>query len=139
MKIAYSHLVNFFEEQPSIDKVSNHLFQLGHENEIDGDNLDIEFTPNRGDCLSLRGLLRELNLFYNTEINNEIYKGKINKLDLDFVNNSIEHCQSISFLKIEIEEVPKNYHNNLKNYFDIMDVKKNNFFMARGKYTEYLA
>ena len=35
------------------------------------------------------------------------------ELDLDFVNNSTEHCKSISFLKIEIDEVPKNYKNNL--------------------------
>ena len=64
MKIAYSHLVNFFEEQPAIEEVSNNLFQLGHENEIDNDILDIEFTPNRGDCLSLLGLARDLGTFY---------------------------------------------------------------------------
>ena len=64
MKIAYSHLVSFFEEKPSIEEVSNNLFQLGHENEIDDDILDIEFTPNRGDCLSLLGLARDLGTFY---------------------------------------------------------------------------
>lgn len=137
MKIAYEHIIENIGNKPEINEISERLFQLGHEHEIENGIFDIELTPNRGDCLSLRGLLRELNLFYNTEINNEIYKGKINKLDLDFVNNSIEHCQSISFLKIEIEEVPKNYHNNLKNYFDIMDVKKNNFFTDVSNYLSY--
>ena len=40
MKIAYSHLVSFFEEQPSIEEVSDHLLQLGHEKEIYDDILD---------------------------------------------------------------------------------------------------
>ena len=137
MKIAYEHLIENIENKPEINKISERLFQLGHEHEIEDDIFDIEFTPNRGDCLSLRGLLRDLNLFYNTEINNEVYKGKINKLDLDFVNNSTEHCKSISFLKIEIDEVPKNYKNNLKKYFDILEVKKNNFFIDVSNYLSY--
>ena len=88
MKIAYEHLIENIENKPEINEISERLFQLGHEHEIEDDIFDIEFTPNRGDCLSIRGLLRDLNLFYNTEISNEVYKGKINKLDLDFVNNS---------------------------------------------------
>lgn len=137
MKIAYEHLIENIENKPEINEISERLFQLGHEHEIEDDIFDIEFTPNRGDCLSLRGLLRDLNLFYNTEISNEVYKGKIDKLDLDFVNNSIEHCKSISFLKIEIDEVPKNYKNNLKKYFDILEVKKNNFFTDVSNYLSY--
>jgi phenylalanyl-tRNA synthetase beta chain len=137
MKIAYEHLIENIENKPEINEVSERLFQLGHEHEIEDDIFDIEFTPNRGDCLSLRGLLRDLNLFYNTEISNEVFKGKINKLDLDFVNNSTEHCKSISFLKIEIDEVPKNYKNNLKKYFDILEVKKNNFFTDVSNYLSY--
>tara|TARA_B100000963_G_scaffold361559_1_gene397675 strand:+ start:3284 stop:5191 length:1908 start_codon:yes stop_codon:yes gene_type:complete len=137
MKIAYEHLIENIENKPEINKISERLFQLGHEHEIEDDIFDIEFTPNRGDCLSLRGLLRDLNLFYNTEINNEVYKGKIKELDLDFVNNSKEHCQSISFLKIEIDEAPKNYKNNLKKYFDVLDVKKINFFTDVSNYLSY--
>lgn len=137
MKIAYEHLIENIENKPEINEISERLFQLGHEHEIEDDIFDIEFTPNRGDCLSLRGLLRDLNLFYNTEISNEVYKGKINKLDLDFVNNSTENCKSISFLKIEIDEVPKNYKNNLKKYFDILEVKKNNFFTDISNYLSY--
>ena len=41
--------------------LSKKLFQLGHEHEIDGDIFDMEITPNRGDCLSLIGLSRDLN------------------------------------------------------------------------------
>ena len=35
MKIAYSHLVHHIKENPSIEKLSASLFQLGHEHEIE--------------------------------------------------------------------------------------------------------
>lgn len=41
MKISYNHLVNHIKENPSIEMVSESLFQLGHEHEIDGDILDM--------------------------------------------------------------------------------------------------
>ena len=51
MKIAYSHLVQYIKENPTIGQISDSLFQLGHEHEIDSGIFDMEFTPNRGDCL----------------------------------------------------------------------------------------
>ena len=88
MKIAYRHLVQHIEESPSIEHISNKLFQLGHEHEIDGDILDMEFTPNRGDCLSINGLLRDLAVFYTIDLNQEIYNEELNELQLDFENLS---------------------------------------------------
>ena len=64
MKIVYPHLLNFLEQQPKLEELSELLLQLGHEHEIDGEVLDMEITPNRGDCLSLKGLARDLNYFY---------------------------------------------------------------------------
>ena len=69
MKIAYSHLVKNIKENPTIRQLSDSLFQLGHEHEIEGNILDMEFTPNRGDCLSINGLLRDLAVFYTIELN----------------------------------------------------------------------
>ena len=54
MKIVYSHLLKLLEQQPKLEELSELLFQLGHEHEIDGEVLDMEITPNRGDCLSPR-------------------------------------------------------------------------------------
>ena len=34
MKVAYKHLLNFLDDKPTIDDLSNKLFQLGHENEF---------------------------------------------------------------------------------------------------------
>ena len=41
MKISYRHLINSITEKPTIEEVSAKLFQLGHENEIFDDILDI--------------------------------------------------------------------------------------------------
>ena len=64
MKIAYQDLINHLGEKPSKEILSEKLFQLGHEHEIHDDIFDMELTPNRGDCLSLFGLARDLNVFF---------------------------------------------------------------------------
>ena len=35
MKLSYQHLVKKIPSKPSIEEISDRLFQLGHENEID--------------------------------------------------------------------------------------------------------
>ena len=65
MKIIYRDLLNFFKDKPSKESLSKKLFQLGHEHDLIEGIFDFEFTPNRGDCLSLKGVLRDLSVFYN--------------------------------------------------------------------------
>ena len=137
MKIPYRHLVQHIEESPSIEHISNKLFQLGHEHEIDGDILDMEFTPNRGDCLSINGLLRDLAVFYKVDLNQEIFSEKINELQLDFENLSESICPKISFLKLEIDQIPETYKNSLDNYFKDLGLNKNNFFTDLSNYLSY--
>ena len=137
MKIAYRHLVQHIEESPSIEHISNKLFQLGHEHEIDGDILDMEFTPNRGDCLSINGLLRDLAVFYTVDHNQEDVHEKLNELQLDFENLSKSTCPKISFLKLEIDQVPETYKNSLDNYFTDLGLNKNNFFTDVSNYLSY--
>ena len=76
MKLVYQDLLNFLNEKPSKKVLSDKLFQLGHEHEIHGDIFDMELTPNRGDCLSLIGLARDLNVFFVISYTVEIYKDK---------------------------------------------------------------
>ena len=134
MKIAYKHLVKNIIANPSIDEISDRLFQLGHEHEIEKDIFNMEFTPNRGDCLSINGLLRDLSAFYNVNTNQEIYKHKLNKLDMDFENLSQDICPQISFLKIEIESIPNKYKDYLNNYFKDLNLNNNNFFTDISNY-----
>ena len=41
MKLSYQHLVKKIPSEPSIEEISDRLFQLGHENEIDEEIIEI--------------------------------------------------------------------------------------------------
>ncbi len=137
MKIAYQHLKKNIKSNPSNKELSEKLFQLGHEHEISNNILDMEFTPNRGDCLSLDGLLRDLALFYNVSLKRDYYKDEIDTFEIDFVNNSEKFCNKISFLKIQVKDIPNEYNGLMKNYFSDLDIKKNNFFADVSNYISY--
>ena len=137
MKISYAHLAQHIQENPTIDQVSESLFQLGHEHEIEDSIFDIEFTPNRGDCLSINGLLRDLAVFYTIELNQDIYREELDELKIDFENISENICPQISFLKLEIDQIPKIYKNSLNDYFSDLSLNKNNFFTDVSNYISY--
>ena len=137
MKFIYQDLLRFLKEQPSKAALSEKLFQLGHEHDIDGEIFDMEITPNRGDCLSLIGLSRDLNYFYNSKDPFEIYNEELDALDLDFRNLSITSCPKITFLEIEIEDEVCSYKPYLENYFSQLGNKKTNFFTDISNYISY--
>ena len=136
MKIVYSHLLNLLEQKPKLKDLSELLFQLGHEHEIDGEVLDMEITPNRGDCLSLKGLARDLNYFYQAK---ELPKSDMTLpvLELQFDNKAQDVCPNISFMEIEIEQVPTKYEPYLEAYFTDLGINKNNFFTDISNYLAY--
>jgi len=136
MKIVYTHLLNLLEQQPKLKELSDLLFQLGHEHEIEGEVFDMEITPNRGDCLSLKGLARDLNYFYQAK---ELPKSNMElpALDLQFDNKAQDVCPNISFMQIEIEQVPTKYEPYLEAYFADLGINKNNFFTDISNYLAY--
>ena len=87
MKLVYTDLINFLSEKPSKNLLSEKLFQLGHEHEVHGDIFDMELTPNRGDCLSLIGLARDLKIFFGNSFDLDLYKDNIGSLDINFKSN----------------------------------------------------
>ena len=137
MKIAYKHLLNLLVDKPEINDLSDQLFQLGHEHEIEDSIFDMEFTPNRGDCLSLLGLARDLNVFYETNLNLPIYEDEIPSLSIDFINQAPEACPEICFLQIEIDGDVSNYKDYLEDYFVDLKINKNNFFTDVGNFIAY--
>ena len=137
MKFIYKDLLNFLSEKPSKKALSERLFQLGHEHEINGEVFDMEFTPNRGDCLSLIGLSRDLNVFFGNAQPYKIFQGDIEELNLNFKNLSPKVCPKISFLEIEIEGNTNEYKPYLENYFSILGNKKVNFFTDISNYISY--
>ena len=136
MKIMYSHLLNHLDQKPSLNELSELLFQLGHEHDIQGEILDMEITPNRGDCLSLKGLARDLNHFYGARemLHSEM---DLKSLDLQFENKAKDLCPNISFMKIEIENIPTKYESYLESYFSDLSINKNNFFTDISNYLAY--
>ena len=137
MKIPYKHLLEYLESSPEINELSDKLFQLGHEHEISDEIFDMELTPNRGDCLSIDGILRELKLFYDISNVNNIYEKEIAPFEFKFSNDAKSSCDNISFLKVEIDEVPKDYHNTIERYFSDLNIKKINFFTDISNYISY--
>ena len=137
MKFLYKDLLNFLSEKPSKELLSEKLFQLGHEHEIAGDIFDMELTPNRGDCLSLNGLARDLNVFFGKVQPYKIFEDDILPLDFNFKNLSKDSCPKISFLEIEIEGDIASYKSYLENYFSLLGNNKVNFFTDVSNYISY--
>lgn len=137
MIISKKHLNEFFKNDISIEDMSALLFQLGHENEFKDNLIDLEITPNRGDCLSLRGIARELNVFHKAELDRDKFEEEIKDLKLNFSNRALDSCPKISFLHIEIDQEPNKYLPYLDNYFKDLTINKNNFFTDISNYLSY--
>ena len=137
MKLSYQHLVKKIPSQPSIEEISDRLFQLGHENEIDEEIIEIEITPNRGDCLSLDGILRDLNVFYSIDFKKDIFEAELKPITFEFKNLAVKDCSKISFMMIDIEQKCTDYKGELKDYFNDLNIKKNNFFTDISNYISY--
>ncbi len=137
MKIPFSHFLKYIDSDVNINQLSENLFQLGHEHEVHNQIFDFELTPNRGDCLSLRGLLRDINLFYEISNKDQLFEKDIKDSSFKFINDSKGFCNKISFIRIDIDEVPKNYKYSLNDYFNDLDNKKINFFTDISNYISY--
>lgn len=137
MKISYNHILKKIKSNPDIKEISSKLFQLGHEHEVQDNIFDIEITPNRGDCLSLNGIIRDLSIFYEIDKTEYIYQDEIKNFDLNFENNAQFDCPNISFLKIIIDENIREYTSELENYFIELNLNKNNFFTDVSNYISY--
>jgi phenylalanyl-tRNA synthetase beta chain len=103
MKIQYSYLKNFLQTKLSQKELAHVFTQVGFECEIDGDLIEFDITPNRGDVLSLKGLEREFCAYQVKKSNSrlEIFKLKLNKDNK--IINQIDHsgCGNYHLMLIE--------------------------------------
>ena len=97
MKIAYKHIARHINPEPSLDDLSIKLFQLGHEHEVENNIFNFEFTPNRGDCLSIKGILRDLATFYEIDSDFRIYEKELKESTLNFENKYLPKIFLIFF------------------------------------------
>ena len=56
---------------------------------------EIAITPNRGDCLSLNGIARDLNVFFGKTEAFKVYEGDIEQLNLNFKKHHYERNKKI--------------------------------------------
>ena len=113
-----------------------HYLKLGHEHSFENSIIiDLDITPNRGDCLSVLGIARDLNSCLNaknidlkeTDLifqPNKSLLNSLNPLKLNFKNKAIKECPEIFFLEIEIENLPESYKNYLEDYFNDLNLKQ---------------
>lgn len=137
MKALISDLKNRINNPVSTEDISKLLFQLGHENDVQNNIIDIDITPNRGDCLSILGILRDLKNFYEINTKFEVHEGLLDSFKLGFLNEAVKSCPKISFLKIEIDEISPNYAEYLEMYFSELGNKKINLFTDISNYLSY--
>lgn len=137
MRISLNHLKKYILDT-EIEDISNILIQLGHEHEIlDKKIFDIEFTPNRGDCLSVYGLSRDLKNHLNFVSDIDIYDKNIEELNINFLNKNPIDCSNISFLEIHIDGKKDTYSDYLESYFNDLKINKVNFFTDISNYLNY--
>ena len=79
MKISYSYLKKFLNTKLTQKKLTEVFTQVGFECEVDGNIIEFDVTPNRGDILSLMGLQREFCAFQSKIFKDSL---KITKLEI---------------------------------------------------------
>jgi len=87
MRISLNWLKEFIKIHRTVDKLADDFNLLGHEveavTEEKGDFLfDLEITPNRGDCLSILGIARELAALHLLRLKNDKVKPNFQEEDL---------------------------------------------------------
>ena len=88
MKVSIRWLKNYVDIDKTPEQLADDLSLFGHEVEsVDkiGDDyiLDLEITPNRGDCLSILGIAREIAVRYNLKLKRQNLKVDLKTQNLD--------------------------------------------------------
>tara|TARA_B100001287_G_scaffold62031_1_gene50105 strand:+ start:5527 stop:7542 length:2016 start_codon:yes stop_codon:yes gene_type:complete len=91
MKIQYSYLKNFLKSNLSQKKLCDLFTQVGFECEINGDLLEFDITPNRGDVLSLKGLEREFHAYELTQPSRTLITSKLKPIKDKKIINKIDN------------------------------------------------
>jgi phenylalanyl-tRNA synthetase beta chain len=106
MKILKSHLEEKLGKKKSVEKLSDQLTMLGLEvdsiTKVKSDYcIDIDLTPNRGDCFSALGVAREIAASDQTVLKNEKFSVKpLGNSKTKVLVQAKEACPKYSFLEI---------------------------------------
>ncbi len=123
MKIQYSYLKSFLNTKLSQKKLSDVFTQVGFECEIEGDLIEFDITPNRGDALSLRGLEREFYAYQSTKPTRKLETSSLKPTQDKKVINQIDGSGCGNYYLMLVKGLHK-----IKN----LDAKKQSFIEAAG-------
>ena len=123
MKIQYSYLKNFLNTNLSQKKLSDVFTQVGFECEIEGDLIEFDITPNRGDALSLRGLEREFYAYQSKKPNQKIGTSSLKPIQDKKIINQIDGFGCGNYHLMLVKGLQK-----IKN----LDFKKRSFIESAG-------
>ena len=123
MRIQYSYLKNFLNTNLSQKKLSDVFTQVGFECEIEGDLIEFDITPNRGDALSLRGLEREFYAYQSKKPSQKIETSSLKLSQDKKVINQIDGSGCGNYHLMLVKGLQK-----IKN----LDSKKRSFLESAG-------
>ncbi|MDA8655710.1 phenylalanine--tRNA ligase subunit beta [Gammaproteobacteria bacterium] len=123
MKIQYSFLKNFLNTNLSQKKLCDVFTQVGFECEIEGDLIEFDITPNRGDALSLRGLEREFYAYQSKKPSQKIETSSLRLFQDKKIINQIDGSGCGNYHLMLVKGLQK-----IKN----LDSKKRSFIESAG-------
>jgi len=123
MKIQYSYLKNFLNTNLSQKKLCDVFTQVGFECDIEGDLIEFDITPNRGDALSLRGLEREFYAYQSKKPSQKLEKSTLKLFQDRKIINQIDGSGCGNYHLMLIKGLQK-----IKN----LDSKKRSFIESAG-------
>lgn len=123
MKVQYAYLKNFLNTKFTQKKLCDLFTQVGFECETDGDLIEFDITPNRGDMLSLRGLEREFHANQATKPIRKLETLSLNLVQDKNVINQIDGSGCGNYHLMLIKGL-----NKIKN----LDAKKSSFIESAG-------
>tara|TARA_B110000003_G_scaffold183174_1_gene182212 strand:+ start:195 stop:2216 length:2022 start_codon:yes stop_codon:yes gene_type:complete len=105
MKISYSYLKKFLNTKLTKKKLTEVFTQVGFECEIDGNIIEFDVTPNRGDVLSLRGLQREFCVSQSKNFQNSPKVTKLQTKSNKSVVNQIDKLGCLNYHLLLIRDI----------------------------------
>ena len=123
MKIQYSYLKNFLNTKLSQKKLSDAFTKVGFECDIEGDLIEFDITPNRGDVLSLKGLEREFCAYQSIKPLQKLQTASLKPIKDKKIINQIDSSGCGNYHLMLIQGLRK-----IKN----LDAKKRDFIESAG-------
>ena len=123
MRIQYSYLKNFLNTKLSQKKLSDAFTKVGFECDIEGDLIEFDITPNRGDVLSLKGLEREFCAYQSIKPLQKLQTASLKPIKDKKIINQIDSSGCGNYHLMLIQGLRK-----IKN----LDAKKRDFIESAG-------